>query len=434
MDTAAEGGLIGTRALDNLQCELGKHGLKCHWTPKTSSAKGVGGQAVVCGVVLIPMGIGGINGVLEATVVEGDVLLLLPIRLLKALNIVIDIPNLEIMLGTHDVKISMRELPSGHLVIPVTNFSSGPFQCPSELGSGVDFVKHESNFVAAMQAQSRFNSKPAPHGGESRSALTAKCNGPDCPAHSASCPGDSGVVSSRGQSAGNETHGGQPAEGAPQLEGHSGQDMHVGNHGGTSRRRWRLVPTVLGTGVCALASSYGGGHLCGADHWCPTSGTAEIEGAAESGSQRMRPLQEQAQGWGRGKPLSVLGDLQGLPLPLEYPLQGYGSSPRGEREAEGLLGSSGDGPRCDGVRGDGTQHGGSGGDRDPDLEQCHEPDGESGALSPGHHGSSHSGVFGGDVQPTSRVATAGEPAEASFPWNAARDEASDDRHAGKAVS
>ena len=58
VDTAAEGGLIGSEALERLQVELQRHGLRCKWTPKITSAKGVGGSAKVIGVVLIPVGIG----------------------------------------------------------------------------------------------------------------------------------------------------------------------------------------------------------------------------------------------------------------------------------------------------------------------------------------------------------------------------------------
>ena len=43
VDTAAEGGLIGSLALQRLNHSLEAHGLTCKWTPKRSSAKGVGG-------------------------------------------------------------------------------------------------------------------------------------------------------------------------------------------------------------------------------------------------------------------------------------------------------------------------------------------------------------------------------------------------------
>ena len=90
--------------------------MQCHF--KQSAAKGVGGSAVVKGVILIPLGIGGINGVLETTVVEADVPLLLPGRLLKILDAVISIPKRVLRLEGHGVDVCMRKTSQrshGHL-------------------------------------------------------------------------------------------------------------------------------------------------------------------------------------------------------------------------------------------------------------------------------------------------------------------------------
>ena len=101
VDTAAEGGLIGSVPLDALQSELHARGLQLQWTPKRSQAKGVGGNANVLGVAMIPIGLGGINGVLETTVVEGDVPFLLPIRMLRALESLIDLKRCTLTLQAH---------------------------------------------------------------------------------------------------------------------------------------------------------------------------------------------------------------------------------------------------------------------------------------------------------------------------------------------
>ncbi|CAL1161943.1 unnamed protein product, partial [Cladocopium goreaui] len=113
VDTAAEGGLIGSFALERLESQLGQFNLKCKWIPKRSAAKGVGGNANVLGVVLIPMGIGGINGLLECTVIEGDVPMLLPIRMMKGLRTVIDVDKMELHMKAYDTTVRMHELPSG---------------------------------------------------------------------------------------------------------------------------------------------------------------------------------------------------------------------------------------------------------------------------------------------------------------------------------
>eukprot|EP00434_Breviolum_minutum_P024807 symbB.v1.2.021909.t1/scaffold1920.1/size100294/3 len=125
VDTAAEGGLVGTLALQRLQDHLRSYGLCCKWIPKNTAAKGVGGQAKVVGVTLIPLGIGGVNGVLEATVVEGDVPLLLPIRMMKGLRTVIDLDQMKFIMKEYEVTVDMFELPSGHVTVDITNFENG---------------------------------------------------------------------------------------------------------------------------------------------------------------------------------------------------------------------------------------------------------------------------------------------------------------------
>lgn len=76
VDTAAEGGLIGISALHRLQNDLAQYNLQGKWVPKKSTAKGVGGNAKVHGVILLPISIAKISGILETTVVDGEVPLL----------------------------------------------------------------------------------------------------------------------------------------------------------------------------------------------------------------------------------------------------------------------------------------------------------------------------------------------------------------------
>ena len=131
-DAAAEGGLIGSKALARLQEQLKQRGLQHKWIPKKSMAKGVGGQATVLGVVMLPIGVGGVNGVLEATVVEGDVPLLLPIRMLRALRTVIDLDTMKLSVKRYEVSVDMHEMPSGHVTVDVMQFENGIFKMPME--------------------------------------------------------------------------------------------------------------------------------------------------------------------------------------------------------------------------------------------------------------------------------------------------------------
>ena len=80
VDTAAQDGLVGDRALVRLEEKLAACGLRVRWTGKQAKAHGVGGQAVAKGIIAIPLGIAGTSG-LKATAVEGDIPLLLPVKL-----------------------------------------------------------------------------------------------------------------------------------------------------------------------------------------------------------------------------------------------------------------------------------------------------------------------------------------------------------------
>ena len=53
--------------------------------------KGIGGEARSVGLCELPLSFGGVHGLLEVCVVEGDVPLLVPVKLLKQLRAVVDI-------------------------------------------------------------------------------------------------------------------------------------------------------------------------------------------------------------------------------------------------------------------------------------------------------------------------------------------------------
>ena len=105
MDTAAQSGLIGEETLKRLQNNLKCHGLKVVWKNKQAQARGVDGQAQVVGVV------GGACGVLERTIVKEDVPLLLPIRLLRDLEVLIDLAQHELTVRKFGIKVPMHTMP-----------------------------------------------------------------------------------------------------------------------------------------------------------------------------------------------------------------------------------------------------------------------------------------------------------------------------------
>eukprot|EP00435_Cladocopium_sp_Y103_P041502 s1054_g11.t1 len=163
VDTAAEGGLVGTVALERIETKLRSFGLRFKWTPKKSAAKGVGGNANVVGVIMLPLGIGGINGLLECTVIEGDVPLLLPVRMMRALHTVIDLEHLTFTMRIYGVTVGMTELRSGHVTVGIMEFERDQFRVPEgahghvqsdfEIGSHELSSENYARGTTAMLAQ-----------------------------------------------------------------------------------------------------------------------------------------------------------------------------------------------------------------------------------------------------------------------------------------
>ena len=132
VDTAAQSGLIGIGALNRLNEALREFGLKVRWTNKVGNARGVGGEAKCKGVVEIPLGVGGVCGVLEATVVQEDVPLLLPVRLLRELRAVIDFSKDQLILKKFGAESMLSTLPSGHVAVSIVEFGKDGWQLPIE--------------------------------------------------------------------------------------------------------------------------------------------------------------------------------------------------------------------------------------------------------------------------------------------------------------
>ena len=122
VDTAAQGGLIGKQSLQRLSEDLKQHGLYVQWSNKKAQARGIGGEAKVCGVVHIPIVVAGICGVIEATVVEDEVPFLLSIQFLREVQAVVDISKGELVLGRFGRRSRLRDLPSGHIAVGVLEF------------------------------------------------------------------------------------------------------------------------------------------------------------------------------------------------------------------------------------------------------------------------------------------------------------------------
>ena len=87
-DTGAQDGLVWKQQLDKwcANCSA-EHGLQVEWSQeKPESASGIGVVTQPIGVVCVPVGLAGCNGVIRFTVVEQDVPPLLPVGIMRTLQ------------------------------------------------------------------------------------------------------------------------------------------------------------------------------------------------------------------------------------------------------------------------------------------------------------------------------------------------------------
>lgn len=322
VDTAAEGGLIGKPALERLQQKLHSHGIRVKWIPKTSTAKGVGGNATCVGVVLIPIGIAGVNGILETTVVDGDVPLLLPVRMLTGLKAVINLESMSLHLRAYDVEVPLHELPSGHVTVDIMDFDNGKFSMPMDVPGCIpedfhvflsrDECGSSSVKSAAAMAQRQTASRnsipkftylaPADHGG---AGVAFEKNGEvrECSSQSRCADGC-------------------PATGAPSqacLERMAcgvGQNLRVARFHRAPKPRGRVVSTVAALAWLTLGTQGGdaGRCLCSDDPWGEDAYAFEVQGGGQSLHQQLCSPSRQSEG--RGECLPVLHSVQGLPCTL----------------------------------------------------------------------------------------------------------------------
>ena len=295
VDTAAEGGLVGTLALSRLQVALKQRGLKCKWTPKQSSAKGVGGAAHVVGVVWIPIGISGMNGILECTVVEGEVPLLLPVQLLKQLRVALNFFDYTFVMSEHEKTVKMHELPSGHVTIEVLQFHEHGFSLPAGVPGMIESDFINERFVGAMSAQ--LNDKATVGTTHQLGKTPVKCHGVH---HGPPTPDErcDGIHFKREQDEGEQPRS-SAEEGGEGMASGARQDLHVDRVHRTPARRPGMVSR----------RGDAGGYLCPPHHAGQEAGTFE-----EQGGQQLCAPQSQSQGGWQSRQL--LHHLQDVPQPL----------------------------------------------------------------------------------------------------------------------
>ena len=323
VDTAAQDGLIGRPALERLKQQLGAVGLQISWTKKRAKAHGVGGPANVVGIVAIPLGLAGTTGILETTVVENDVPLLLPVTLLDSLQAVIDVHAEKMYLRRIDRTVELIRLPSGHLAVDVLNFGSEGYRHPEE-------AKHAGWSECDFRCGS---------GSESGSTMLLQVH--DCASPSGHVVGSLGAVSTCFQSAScRHPYGlGGCAQtkdrckaGYGPLETSSGQGVQSARAHWIGRIGELMVATGLGGPAAFPIVLQAVGRVRG-HRRADEAPSRQDFGNEDSGG--VSTCNGQADdGW---QPVRLMGDLLGLSQPMESSTRPH---PR-RQEDEGEGGSSG---------------------------------------------------------------------------------------------
>eukprot|EP00435_Cladocopium_sp_Y103_P020104 s1338_g4.t2 len=335
VDTAAEGGLVGSCALARIEKRLNERGLKVMWIPKKTSAKGVGGQATVVGVAMLPIGIGGVNGLLEITVVEGDVPLLLPIRMMTALKTIIDLNNMTFNMKLYDVAVDMFQLASGHVAIDVMQFATEGFKVPEGAAgfSQEDFqlVRQHGDVYAmvAMVAQlaTTCNSNPNEIDPVSEHVVFAG-------ASEAAWDGPVDVRSGIGYPHGRRSSDTPSKEGMERLANHSRQSDQSDRILRHAAGRGRMVSSIATLAVLLLGAAGGSDRrcVCGPDCWGKASASTEDQGDTQNISKFMLPSEVRAQGW--RQQVDVLHHMPRVQQPLGERLSSYPTTQRLEAEQQ----------------------------------------------------------------------------------------------------
>ena len=321
VDTAAQDGLIGSLALERLKTQLAQFGLQVKWTGKQARAHGVGGQAKVLGIVAIPLGIAGNSGILEATVVEGEVPLLLPIKMLRKLRAVIDVEEDCVHFKGVQRTVPVSVLPSGHIAMDICQFGDG-FVCPVA-------AEHDGLSESDFRICGPNSTKTCAMLAQPNSTFAVPGNGIGFPSSSL-----------QHHRVGRRQHGSAKSRAclqcetcSPQLACDDGQASYRGAvsfvrgigelmvAGGCSERLCGLLPSLL--------------RAAGRHHQGRREvSSLEKQDQAIYGSGMVPPLGSESDC--RGKSTYDLGDVQGVSLEMEGPanLQEHAASVSEESEAE----------------------------------------------------------------------------------------------------
>ena len=112
---------------------LAEYGLQVEWSQeRPAPASVIGGATQPIGVVRVPVGLAGCNGVLRFTVMEQDVPPLLPVGIMVTLQAGLDLDDNgdKVIFRQFGGESSLRTLKSGHTVIRADQFDPDGWQLP----------------------------------------------------------------------------------------------------------------------------------------------------------------------------------------------------------------------------------------------------------------------------------------------------------------
>ena len=158
VDPGAARCMGGRVAIQRYARVLFHHGLRpVLLDTKPPPARGVGGSAHLLGLVLLPVALGGTPGLLEFTVVEEDVPMLLSVQVMEEMGAIMDLNSNQLQLKKLDVTVEMRRASSGHRLVSLMTWSGGKFPVPTEVSRRHPEVR-DGAFEAADQIEDLFPS------------------------------------------------------------------------------------------------------------------------------------------------------------------------------------------------------------------------------------------------------------------------------------
>eukprot|EP00971_Amphidinium_carterae_P121124 2399223-Amphidinium_carterae.1 len=132
LDTGAQSTVCGSLRWAEFETKLRGCGLNAVKTESTArGTKGIGGEARCLGIWNTPIGIGGCNGLMSVTVLEGDAPFLLSVAMQKQFLMQLDLCAFTVAWRRIQSHSHLVELSSGHLAVDILDFADGKWTPPA---------------------------------------------------------------------------------------------------------------------------------------------------------------------------------------------------------------------------------------------------------------------------------------------------------------